>query len=80
MFKPLGLILDMDGSERIDHTGSRTTYMYQLEVFRAAVPEGRPFPTTTADSMATMELIGACYRAGRTEPKERGVMTYQGPV
>jgi predicted dehydrogenase len=66
------LMLDMYGSERIEHTGSRTTYMYQLEAFRAAVREGRPFATTTVDSVATMELIDACYRAAGLSPRNAG--------
>jgi predicted dehydrogenase len=66
------LMLDMDGSERIEHTGSRTTYRYQLEAFRAAVREGRPFATTTVDSVATMELIDACYRAAGLSPRNAG--------
>lgn len=53
-------ILDVDGSERIVHTGSRTAYTYQLGAFRATIREGRPFSTNTEDSLSTTEWIDAC--------------------
>lgn len=59
------LIVSVDGVEHREALDHRSTYTYQLEAFVAAVREGRPFPTTTADTVATMELIDACYeRAG----------------
>ena len=57
------LTITVDGSERVEHLSPRSTYSYQLEAFVAAVRDGRPFPTTTADTVATMTLIDACYRA-----------------
>lgn len=41
----------------------RTTYHHQLEAFRDAVVDGASAPTGGADSIATMELIDAAYRA-----------------
>lgn len=41
----------------------RPTYEYQLEAFRDAVTDGKPFVTTTADSVKTMRVIDAIYDA-----------------
>ena len=46
------------------------TYTYQLRAFVAAVREGAPFPTTTADAIANMRVIDACYRAAGLEPRQ----------
>jgi predicted dehydrogenase len=45
------------------------TYTYQLRAFVAAVRDGAPFPTTTADAIANMRVIDACYRAAGLEPR-----------
>ncbi len=63
------LVLVVDGRERVEHLDRRSTYSHQLEAFVAAVREGRPYPTTTADSVATMELIDACYSAAGLRPR-----------
>lgn len=57
------LIISVDGVEHLEALDQRSTYTYQLEAFVAAVRDGRPFPTTTADTLATMELIDACYES-----------------
>jgi predicted dehydrogenase len=56
------LTVTVDGSEQVEHLDRRSTYSYQLEAFVSAVRDGRPFPTTTTDTVATMRLIDACYR------------------
>ena len=63
------LLLHLDDSQQTEHTGSRSTYSYQLEAFVAAIRERRPFLTDTADSVATMELIDACYQAVGMTPR-----------
>jgi predicted dehydrogenase len=63
------LTITVDDSERVEHLSPRSTYSYQLEAFVAAVRDGRPFPTTTADTVATMTLIDACYRAAGLLPR-----------
>lgn len=63
------LLLSVDGRERVDALDCRSTYSYQLEAFVEAVRDGRPFPTTTSDTVATMELIDACYRAAGLPPR-----------
>lgn len=63
------LTITVDGTERVEALDRRSTYTYQLEAFVAAVREGRPFPTTTADTVATMELIDACYESAGLLPR-----------
>jgi len=63
------LTLSVDGVEHVEALDRRSTYTYQLEAFVAAVREGAPFPTTTADSVATMELIDACYQLAGLLPR-----------
>jgi predicted dehydrogenase len=48
----------------------RATYAFQLDAFAGAVLRGEPYPTTTTDSIANMELIDAVYRAAGMEPRE----------
>jgi predicted dehydrogenase len=50
------------GAEEIPVETS-TTYYHQLVAFREAVASGVPPLTSGSDSVATMELIDACYRA-----------------
>jgi predicted dehydrogenase len=40
-----------------------STYEFQLTAFRDAIAFDAPFSTTTADGVATMALIDACYVA-----------------
>lgn len=63
------LIVTVDGTERIEALDRRSTYTYQLEAFVGAVRDGQPFPTTTADTVATMELIDACYQSAGLQPR-----------
>jgi predicted dehydrogenase len=46
-----------------------STYVSQLIAFRDAIAFGSPFPTTTRDGVATMELIDACYLAAGLDPR-----------
>ncbi|MCZ6807946.1 MAG: Gfo/Idh/MocA family oxidoreductase, partial [Deltaproteobacteria bacterium] len=41
----------------------KPTYAYQLEAFRDAVVDGKPFITTTGEAVKTMKVIDAVYRA-----------------
>ena len=67
------LTVTLDGTKRVEALDRRSTYSYQLEAFVSAVREGRPFPTTTADSLATMELLDACYEQAGLLPRGSGV-------
>jgi len=46
------------------------TYVYQLQAFVAAVQTGAPTLTPPSDSIATMRVIDACYRAAGLEPRQ----------
>lgn len=47
----------------------KATYAYQLEAFRDAVLEGKPFPTTTAEAVKNMQVVDAVYRAAGLSPR-----------
>jgi predicted dehydrogenase len=47
----------------------KPTYAYQLEAFRDAVLEGKPFLTTTAEAVKNMRVIDAVYRAAGMSPR-----------
>jgi predicted dehydrogenase len=47
----------------------KATYAYQLEAFRDAVVDRKPFITTTAEAVKTMRVVDAVYRAAGMEPR-----------
>ncbi|MGB8222174.1 MAG: Gfo/Idh/MocA family oxidoreductase [Polyangiales bacterium] len=47
----------------------RPTYTYQLEAFRDAVVDGKPFFTTTAEAVKNMRVVDAVYRAAGMRPR-----------
>jgi predicted dehydrogenase len=57
--------------DRVEHLGTRTSYTYQLEAFTAFVRAGTPMATDSADAVATMTLIDACYAAIGLEKRPR---------
>lgn len=58
-----------DGTERVEHLGTRSTYHYQADALTAAVRHGAPFPTGAADGVVNLELIDQCYRRAGFEPR-----------
>ena len=56
-------------SKRKVKVPGEATYWYQLKAFAAAVQEGKPYPTTPADSIANMRVIDAIYRAAGLHPR-----------
>ena len=64
------LIITTASGEQIEHHGALSTYTYQLHAFTHAIRRGGDYLTGTADSVATMELVDACYRAAGLEPRE----------
>jgi predicted dehydrogenase len=64
------LIVTTDDGERVEHHGALSTYTYQLQAFTGAIRQGRPYVTTTSDSVATMELVDDCYRTAGLRPRE----------
>jgi predicted dehydrogenase len=65
------LLVTVDGEQRVEELGRRSSYAYQLEAFAAAVRGGGPVLTGADDAVATAELIDAVYRAAGFEPRPR---------
>jgi predicted dehydrogenase len=57
-------------SKRVVKVKGHATYKYQLEAFAAAVRDGTPVLTPPSDSIATMRVIDAVYRAAGLEPRQ----------
>jgi predicted dehydrogenase len=58
-----------DGTYREEYLGTRSSYTYQLEAFRAHLREGAPLPIDVDDAVATAELIDAVYAAAGFPPR-----------
>lgn len=54
---------------RVEHPGTRTSYVYQLEALRAHLQGDTPFPIDLDDAVATAELIDAVYEAAGFAPR-----------
>jgi predicted dehydrogenase len=57
-------------ARRSEKVKGEATYWYQLEAFTKAVRDGGPVLTPPADSIATMRVVDAAYRAAGLEPRE----------
>ncbi len=57
------VMVSTESEVRTEHLGTRSSYVYQLEAFIAALRGGPPMPTGPDDAVATAELIDGCYRA-----------------
>lgn len=66
------VIVTTAGGKRVERLGTVSTYTCQLQMLVDAVRFGRPYSTTTADSVATMELIDQCYRVAGLRPRGSG--------
>jgi predicted dehydrogenase len=64
------LVVRTPAGKRVEHVAGPSTYQYQLEHFAAAVTDGGPVTTTTADAVANMTLIDAVYRAAGLPERE----------
>lgn len=63
------LIVDAAGVETIERLDRTSTYTYQLAAFAAALRGGAAPPVDVADSVATMRLVDAAYRAAGLAPR-----------
>ncbi|MFB9375741.1 Gfo/Idh/MocA family protein [Kineococcus gynurae] len=63
------LLVRVDGAERVEHLGARTSYTYQLAAVAAHLNDGVPFRTDAADAVVAMELVDACYTAAGMAPR-----------
>lgn len=57
-------------TKRREKVAGDATYSYQLRAFAGAVRDGGPVLTPPSDSIATMEVIDAVYRAAGMEPRQ----------
>ena len=55
---------------RTERVSRRTSYEFQMDAFLEAIATGSPVPTGPDDSVRTMALIDACYRAAGLAPRE----------
>ncbi|WP_433799979.1 Gfo/Idh/MocA family protein [Actinomycetospora sp. CA-084318] len=65
------VVVTVDGEERTEHLGTRSTYVYQLEALRAHLREGAAFPLDLDDAVAQAELVDAVYGAAGFPPRPR---------
>ena len=63
------LTVERDGTSRVEHLGTRSTYHYQVDALTAAVRHGTPFPTDAADGLVNLELIDECYLQAGLAPR-----------
>ena len=57
------VIVDINGSKRVEHLPSLSTYTYQLMAFADAIDLGKPLKTDAKDALAQATLIDAAYLA-----------------
>jgi predicted dehydrogenase len=67
------LTIQGDGRTRRERVPGGSTYGYQLSAFVEAIREGGPVLTPPSDSVATMRVIDAIYRAAGLEPRRGSV-------
>lgn len=58
-----------DGSWIKEKFPKKATYAYQLEAFRDAIVDGKPFVTTTNEAVKNMNVIDDVYRAAGMQPR-----------
>ncbi len=63
-----GLVAEHEG-DVIEHLGSRSSYIYQLEALRGAVRDGEALVTDADFAVANMERVDAAYRAAGLDPR-----------
>ena len=63
------VVTDIGPEHRVEHLGTRSSYIHQLEAFATAIRDGSPLPTDADDAVATMQLIDDCYRAAGMQPR-----------
>ena len=69
------VVIRTGGDPTTEHLGTRSSYIYQLEGFIAALRGGTPMPTGPDDAVATAQLIDECYRATGLPLRARKTLT-----
>jgi predicted dehydrogenase len=65
------VVIDIGSDRRVEHLGTRSSYVHQLEAFIAAVRHGAPMPTDADDAVITTRLVDDCYQAADMLPRRR---------
>jgi predicted dehydrogenase len=63
------ITVNVDGVERVEHLGTKTSYTYQLEAFADHVRTDAPIWTDADDAVIQAEFIDACYAAAGLGPR-----------
>lgn len=71
------VVIRTESDTRTEHHGTRSSYIYQLEAFIAAMRGRTPMPTGPEDAVATAQLIDGCYRAAGFPLRPRTTLTAQ---
>jgi predicted dehydrogenase len=68
------VIITTANGERVEQTGKRSSYTYQLEALSAFLRHRVPLPIDLDDAVDTMQLIDDCYRAAGLTPRPRSAL------
>jgi predicted dehydrogenase len=63
------LTVTVDGVERTEHLGTRSTYTYQLEALDEHLRGEQPFPLDLDDAVAQADFVDAAYAAAGFSPR-----------
>ena len=63
------IIVTTEAGQRVEHTSTKTTYLYQLEAFTRLLRLGEAMPTDSADAIRQAELIDRCYVLAGMQPR-----------
>jgi predicted dehydrogenase len=63
------LVVQKNGTRRVERLSKRPTYEFQLQAFCDAVLRGAPILTPPSEAVANMRVIDAIYRAAGMQPR-----------
>lgn len=63
------VLVTLGGETRVEHLGTRSTYIYMVEALTRLVRDGVPMRTDADDAVATMQAIDDIYRAAGMDPR-----------
>ncbi|AZG48481.1 Gfo/Idh/MocA family protein [Gordonia insulae] len=65
----LTVVSSKDGTVRVEHLGTRSTYTYQLEALAASIRHGSALPIDLDDAVENMRYLDEAYRAIGLDPR-----------
>ena len=63
------LTVKTEKGKRVENSGKRPSYLYQLEAFTDACLRGKPVVTSAEDGIVNMQVIDDIYRAAGMQPR-----------